>query len=777
MFLPCWCLIFIFVSGLTLLLITSEACLGQVPSFHKDSLSILSIHTDSVFETTKKLVDTGFKSFKSSWQSKKNQFLRNKDSAGPGLTGIKIKNPLIQDSGVKRQLINPYKNLFKFSSPFFHFDGGYLAYNYNYHSSTDTPYAEKNISQNMLNASVNFSIEKYLPFVANFYVTRSNSQFFRNITDVQIIFNAAAFHSQIANSMKHMYGSMGDSLKNPALENAYALKIKQLLDLRNWLKNPFQLQRLIQANETVNIPQKSYNPSLSDSVNARRIDSLQAIARTFIKTYNEEKSNIDKLEHEQDSLGRAYRSLKSLIGRYKSMLSGGVQNSSVMANMEDSLRGYGIKGSSMPPEFNWLMGVRNFAMGKTPVNYTELTAKNISVTGVNFEYNSWYYLALCAGLIDYRFNDPVVNRANKVKQYLYMARIGLGKVENNHFILSFYGGRKQLFTTADSSGSQASIPVTGISAEAQLKLNPYSYLVAEVAESFSPDFHFSPAKQNSGFNFSDNTNKAISLRAYGYIPFTGTKLEGMYKYTGSNFQSFSFFQTNASLRTWYIKADQFLWKRKLRLTASVRTNDFTNPYIIQNYNSNTIFSSFSASLRSRGFPSITVGYMPMSQLTAVGSEIVENKFQTLTANVNHYYRVGSIRASSTGVLSKFYNNGSDTSFVFYNATNILLQQSFFFKDFTGSLNFSRSASARYNLNVAGEEINFPFSKRGSVGIGFKLNNYNKTENKVGQVFNLNYQIGGMDYISMSIERGYLPGSAGVLVHNDFGNIQFVKRFR
>ena len=102
--------------------------------------------------------------------------------------------------------------------------------------------------------------------------------------------------------------------------------------------------------------------------------------------------------------------------------------------------------------------------------------------------------------------------------------------------------------------------------------------------------------------------------------------------------------------------------------------------------------------------------MPMSQLTAVGSEIVENKFQTLTGNINHYYKIGTIRASSTGVFSKFYNNGSDTSFVFYNATNILLQQSFFFKDFTGSLNYSRSASAKYILNVVGEEVDFPFSK-------------------------------------------------------------------
>jgi hypothetical protein len=770
-------IIVLFVS-LAIMLLGSQRCFAQMPQAPNDSLAKLKFKPVAGIDTGKKLVDTAYKNLKSVTSSPGRtikKWLASQDSA---LSKVKIKKPSVNSDSLKKKQLSPYSSLLKFSSPFFHIGGGYVAYNYNYRSSTDTPYAEKNISQNTINASLNFSIEKYIPFIANAYIARSNSIFFRNITDIQVVFNSAAFHNQFAGSMKQMMASMTDSLKNSDLENAYKLKRKQLMDLENWLHNPFQLQRLVQANEILNVPQKSHDPSLPDSVNAKRTDSLQALARNFIKTYKEQKGALDGLKHEQDSLESRYKMIKSLIERYKSLVNGGgSQNNGAMNGITDSLKKYGIQNTGVPPQYSWLLGVRNFAIGKAPVNYTELTAKNISITGVNWEYSSRYYLAFCAGLIDYRFNDPVVNSSNKVSQYMYMARIGMGKVEDDHLILSFYGGKKQLFTAADSAGPLASIPVTGISAETKIKINSNSFLIAEVAESFSPDYHFSPVKQSSGFNFSDNTNKALSLKAYAYIPETGTHLEASYKYTGSNFQSFSFFQTNSTLKTWSVKADQYFWDRKLRITASVKTNDFVNPYIVQNYNSNTIFTSISASFRIRKFPSITIGYMPMSQLTAVGSEIVENKFETLTANLNHYYRIGSIRASSTVVLSKFYNGGSDTSFVFYNATNILVQQSFFFKDFTGSLNFSRSASARYDLNVVGEEVDFPFSKRGSMGVGIKLNSYNQTENKIGEVFNMNYQIGRMDYISITAERGYLPGTSGMLVHNDFGNVQFVVRFK
>src|SRR6185503_16886475 len=100
--------------------------------------------------------------------------------------------------------------------------------------------------------------------------------------------------------------------------------------------------------------------------------------------------------------------------------------------LNKKIQQYGMQ--SMPGWYRWLMGIRNFSVGRSAVNYSELTAKNVSVNGINFEYNSWYYLALTAGSVNYRFRDFVVNGIKKVPQYLVLVRAGLGSLEKNYFI-------------------------------------------------------------------------------------------------------------------------------------------------------------------------------------------------------------------------------------------------------------------------------------------------------------------------------------------------------
>ncbi len=66
---------------------------------------------------------------------------------------------------------------------------------------------------------------------------------------------------------------------------------------------------------------------------------------------------------------------------------------------------------------------------------------------------------------------------------------------------------------------------------------------------------------------------------------------------------------------------------------------------------------------------VTVGYQPMSQLTKVEDEILENRFQTLNATLYHGYTFNQLRMATTAMVNKFYNNNNDTAFAYYNATN------------------------------------------------------------------------------------------------------------
>src|SRR5690606_1382549 len=133
------------------------------------------------------------------------------------------------------------------------------------------------------------------------------------------------------------------------------------------------------------------------------------------------------------------------------------------------------------------------------------------------------------------------------------------------------------------------------------------------------------------------------------------RIEAKYKQTGPNYQSFSSFQTNSALKSWYIKADQYFLRNMIRISAAARSNDFSNPFVIQKYQSNTIFKSFNVAFRKRKWPSVSAGYMPMSQLTVIDDQIAENRFQSLNANLYHYYLVGNTKTASTAMFNKFYN--------------------------------------------------------------------------------------------------------------------------
>jgi hypothetical protein len=419
------------------------------------------------------------------------------------------------------------------------------------------------------------------------------------------------------------------------------------------------------------------------------------------------------------------------------------------------------------------MGIRHVSLGRSVSSYSELTAKNISVNGLNLEYNSWYYLAISAGTVNYRFRDFVVNGANKKPQYMYLLRAGIGSLERNYFILSYYGGRKQLFATGNTRPSF--IQVQGLAAEAKWQLNRSSYITAEIAQSVAPDTRNNPPQTNTKWRWADKTSQAVALHVSSYIPATGSHIEAFYKHTGANFQSFSSFQTNTALESWHVKAEQNLFNQKLRLSAAIRKNEFSNPFLVQNYKSNTIFKSVAAAFRMRKWPVLSVGYQPLSQLTVLDSQVIENRFQTLNATLYHAYKIKDLRTATTIMYNKFYNTGADTGFIYYNATSLYLAQHFLFNGFSAAVAINRTVNGDYTLHVLDGNIQPVIPRFGTVGLGIKVNNLNAGHSKAGGYIHATIPF-KQDVLSISYEHGYLPGWGKQLVRNEMANVQFVKTF-
>ncbi|MBS1563647.1 MAG: hypothetical protein JST39_04625, partial [Bacteroidetes bacterium] len=420
-------------------------------------------------------------------------------------------------------------------APLIAFKGGQASYNFLYRSTIDTPYSEKDITQHILTGSLSFEAIGFIPLRVNYWLRRSNSVLFRDITDIQLQFDPAGFRNTLVENARKQWTSASSLLDDSLADKLYALKSQALKNTGDWLRSPLTAQKLREYREMLQIPSLTYDPNLPDSANKKRADSLQQQARLFLDTYKQTKGRYDSLKTQADSLEGVAKQAHARMQQYRALASSKPGDWLSYTRWQDELKKYQPSMPAVPDKYKWLMGIRSFSLGRTPVNSSELTAKNISLTGIHFEYNTWYYLSVTAGLVDYRFRDFVAGRFGSTAQYLYMARLGIGRIEKNYFIVSLSRGRKQLYASTNGS-VPTSINITGVSVETRWQVHRTSYLIAEVAQSLSPDYRTQPVT-NSKFSLDGGLNKALSLKWTSYFPKTHSLIEGMYKYTGANYQS------------------------------------------------------------------------------------------------------------------------------------------------------------------------------------------------------------------------------------------------
>ncbi len=468
--------------------------------------------------------------------------------------------------------------------------------------------------------------------------------------------------------------------------------------------------------------------------------------------------------------------LKKKVKQFQQLINGNLNNPDNIHALEDMVKIYGLKDKRFKRLSAAITSVRTLAVGKTMPNFSNLTLKNTNVKGLNFEFNrNNLYLALAAGSVDFRVRDFVYNGQRRVPQFVYAARIGYGVKEGNNLILTYFEGKKQLYSGVSSGKSQN---IKGISIATQLMLTKNHRINAEFAQSASPAlFNTNGNSEKPSLNFSDKNNQAWALQIKSYIPFTKTRFEGQYQHSGVNFQNFSNYRVNASANSWYLKGEQYLWKRKLQIVAALRKNDFSNPLILQRYNANTVFKNLTTTFRKRNWPVISVGYMPSSQYTVIDSTIYENHYQILNASVNHQYKIGTASASSAFMYNRFYNHVQDTGFVYYNANNFFFNQTIQFSLYTENLSISHTENGVYISDVWDAGFVFKVLKRQSFGFGVKINHMNTdTTSKVGLYGNGRLAIPKVGELNVWLERNYLPDQHHQLIRNDFFNIGFTRYF-
>ncbi|RPD38065.1 PspA/IM30 family protein [Chitinophaga barathri] len=670
---------------------------------------------------------------------------------------------------------------------------GNVMYDFYYQSNSDTPYIEKEIYQHTVQTTLDITVRDQYPLHLSFSTSQSNSSLLRDITGMNFRYSSR----DLKNSILQKAAAWDDGrLKQRGELDLMKLKLNQKWDslyrMKAWFSTPSQVQRLIEARERElygvkdikvrELPQKfplplkgglrDYQPKfpVKDS-------SVQLIARE----YEARKTKIDSLEKEIAILEQRYGKALEKLGLQKESLAKVLTQKMSIRELTDRLEAMNLPDSVLPRGYKPLLALRSAGIGRTMIDYSELTAKYISIIGVQAEFNPSWYFAFGSGAVDYRFRDFVVN-TGRSRQYLNIIRGGYGMRDGSNLILSYYTGKKQAYNFNTGTDPDIIVPdnrIMGVSLEGRWQLDKNNFIVGEVAKSSLPQHErLNHGVVGSMLEMKEHSNQAYSLSAGSFIPATGTRITGMYKMMGANFQSFSLYASGSSQTGWTMKVDQPFFRQQLTVSASVRKNAFTSIFESASYMSNTVFKSIQATFRRRHWPVVTVGYFPSLQLIKTGEDkFMENMFYTMVGTASHFYQYRGVSMNTMLSATKFYNRQSDSSFVYFNSTNLVMQHSVFLGRLT--LNGSASLASNHDYRLYGGDGNALYKVRQWLDVGGGLKySYQTVYNlrQLGYSANLRVEVPKVGEIMLMADQGFVPGTDRRLVPNKTGRVTYTRIF-
>lgn len=668
---------------------------------------------------------------------------------------------------------------------------GNVMYDFYYQSNADTPYLEKEIYQHTVQTSLEVTVRDRYPVRVAFTTMRGNSYLFRDLTGANMQYTNRDFKNiLLQNAQQWDAGQLKQWKELEELKLRIAARLKDINRLKSWKSGPSALQQLIEERERKLYGKAkdslSLNTGVPDSLGKFTAlkDKADSLSRKVKDTYDANAAKLDSLQKELAQWEALYNQKRQLLGARKQQLMDVLRKSRNNKELADSLEAMHLPDSVLPRGFRTLLAVRSVGIGRTLVDYSELTAKNISITGVQAEYNPSYYVAFATGAVDYRFRDFVVND-NRVRQYLNMVRVGTGMKEGNNVILSFYTGKKQVYNFNTSAGGVTTeapdYKIMGVSLEGRWQINRNNYIIGEAAKSSMPYYKREAHSQGLGasmVSLSDHSNEAFAVSAVSFVPLTGTRLSGMFKRMGANFQSFSLYATGAAQSAWMIKADQPLFKQQLTLTGSIRQNVYTSVFENASYRSNTIFKSIQATFRRKNWPVLSLGYFPSSQLMKLSDDrYIENLFYTLVGTASYFYQYRGISMNTIFSGTRFYNHQTDSGFVYFNSTNLLLNQTIFLGKFTVNGGLSSATNQDYAVYGADGNLQYRVLSWLELGGGLKYN-YQTTYRlqQTGYTANAKVNIPKIGEIVLMADQGFVPGVNKQLVPNKTGRLTYTKIF-
>ncbi len=653
---------------------------------------------------------------------------------------------------------------------------GNIQYDFLYRSFADTPYYQKDFRQHTVQASLTVTVKDKYPFHVNLVVRKSNSPFFKNFIDGGVLFDRLSYYKNIKQRL--LTGIAKQMPEQSYLDAAKALLEKQIEKynvLKSRLSTNGLTQQLIEERERIYLRSMQL---LSANETRKKVPAIDSLAEDLAKQVNEKRKELDSL---QNNINR----LRLQVDSMKNKITGGIAlarqkinkaiNPRELAKVSDE---YGIKEKKEKGE-KFIADLKSIGIGRTILNYSELTARNVSLTGLNLEYNPRLYIAVAAGKIDYGFRDFFGRNNRSLNQHLLMGRLGLGDIEKRAIIFSVYTGRKANYGGIISDTLIGNILVTGYSIETIVKKDENTQFSAEIAKSTRPvTGRYADNKALSSLvHFSDKTNLGISIKGQTIIHETGTRLSGLFRKTGENFQSFSLFSYNTDQTAWMMKADQSFFKDKITFTGILRRNDFVNPFTEKTFKTTTVFASMQLTARIPKWPSLSMGYYPGSQLYIIDrNRIRENVYYILNGTVVHQYKLSGLRMVSSAIYNKYTTRGTDSGFINYSGSNYMLSQSISFQKLQLQGNLIYTDQEELQFFTAESNADYSITTMFRLGAGIKYNRVIAGNTYWGGTGQLMFDVKKIGTLQLQYDKSFLPTIQQTLFPVEVGRLTWFKNF-
>jgi len=504
----------------------------------------------------------------------------------------------------------------------------------------------------------------------------------------------------------------------------------------------------------------------------------------FLKEYHDKQLLIDSLQKRVDSIQLVIKKLdkkNQTQGKNEARLIDKLMRS---GNLKHSLKQNNISDTCLPKGYEHLYAIRSFGIGKTIVNYSELTAKNLSINGIQVAYNPSYYTAFAIGNVQDQYNNFKL-ATNVSKQQFSIIRVGYGFKENNYAYLSYFAGTKQGYYQNTSGENGYSInKIIGYSIQVSKKLHEYVRFNGEFAKSSLPynsQQLLDKSKLSTGlFQYGNHTNQAFYGQLVSQFDKTQTSVIVTFKQSGQNYQSFSTFYTGAIQNSWSIKAGQYLWKRQLNIVASVFSTNQINAYPASGntLTSNTVFKSILVNLKIKKWPFISASYYPSSQVMKVDNDkITENKFYVFNLSMTHSYQYHQLLMSSTYLYTHSYNHSQDSGFHLSNSKYLLYSHSFFLEKWQLQSNWSMNANQDYHFYVLENCAEYKLLSYLTIGCGLKYNRVAEEKRSLlGYSFTSTVSLKKIGDFQFLFDKGYIIGNNNRLIDNNIGRFSFNRIF-